>query len=134
MEEDARSPNVKGTSLENRSAPRMRAVLKAEARYNNGMMSAPCLVRDISDTGARLELEGDVALPDRFDLYIEKRQKTFRSIVKRRNGRDVGVAFEDVAQPSTDPGMSERLGKLEADVAEMSELLAKIAAALKISS
>jgi PilZ domain len=120
--------------LENRSARRARTVLKAEVRYNNGLMSAPCLVRDISDTGARLELGGDLALPDRFDLYIEKKQKTYRSIVKRRNGRDIGVAFEDVVQPSADVGMAERVGKLEADVAEMSELLAKIAAALKISS
>ena len=112
----------------------MRAVLKAEVRYNNGLMSAPCLVRDISDTGARLELGGDLALPDRFDLYIDKKQKTYRSIVKRRNGRDIGVAFEDAVQPSAEVELSERVGKLETEVAEMRELLAKIAATLGISN
>ena len=52
-----------------RSATRVRAVLKGEIRFDGGLRSTPCVIRDISDTGARLELQSDLALPDHFDLY-----------------------------------------------------------------
>jgi hypothetical protein len=118
--------------LEHRSAARVRAVLKAEIRYNDGLMSTPCLVRDLSETGARLELEGDVALPDRFDLYIEKKHRIRRAIMKRRQGRDVGVAFDDVeAKPlPAGNGLAQRVSKLEVEIAELRRLLEKIAAAV----
>ena len=129
--------------MERRSAVRSRAVLKAEIRYNDGLMNMPCLVRDISDTGARLEISADVPLPDRFDLYIEKRHLTRRAVVKRRRDREVGVAFADVAdrqppqpqQPDRQPlqadaGLARRVAKLESDLAEIRTLLEKLATAL----
>jgi hypothetical protein len=118
--------------VENRSAARVRAVLKAEIRYNDGLMSTPCLVRDLSETGARLELTGDVALPDRFELYIEKKHQTRRAVMKRRQGRDVGVAFDDVEAepPPADDALARRVSKLEAEIVELRRLLEKTAAAV----
>lgn len=112
----------------------MRAVLKAEIRYNDGLMSSPCVVRDISDTGARLELPGDFALPDHFDLFIEKRNQTRRVTLKWRHGKEIGVAFDDavVAKPpaAADASLEERVARLEAQVAELRGLLEKITAAV----
>jgi hypothetical protein len=109
-------------------------VLKAEIRYNNGTMSTPCLIRDISETGARLEIPGDFVLPNRFDLYIEKRNQTRRVLVKRRDGRALGVAFDDpIESVPAEAGLAGRVAKLEAGVAEVKEQLAKIMATLERS-
>jgi hypothetical protein len=114
--------------MERRTDQRVRAVLKAEIRYNDGMMSTPCVVRDVSEQGARIELPGDITLPNRFDLYIEKKHTTYRVVVRRRNGRELGVAFED-SPPSMD--LADRVAKLENDVAELRRILAETAVALK---
>ena len=111
--------------MEHRSVTRVRTVLKAEIRYNDGLINTQCLVRDLSETGARLELPGDVPLPERFDLYIEKRKSTHRAIVKRRIGLEVGVEFENGATAATslaNATLLQRVTKLEADIAELRAL------------
>lgn len=113
-------------SKEKRSAPRLRAVLKGEIRYENGLMSTPCLIRDISEIGARLELPGDLVLPDRFDLYIEKKNQTRHSVLKRKRGVEVGVAFLDMPAPAL--GLPERVLKLEAEVARLRGLVERLQA------
>jgi len=120
--------------VEHRSTPRVRSVLKAEIRYNDGMMSVPCVVRDISETGARLDLSGDVALPDRFDLFIEKRHRTRRALVKRRHGRDVGVAFDDAlgSRALPEAALTERVERLECEIDELRSVLGELAAALQL--
>lgn len=55
----------------------------------------PCSVRDISQTGAMLVFEEDVEIPDRLVMSFGIRPGTpRRCVVKWRNGRSVGVAFE----------------------------------------
>ena len=39
-----------------RSSPRMRSFLKGRVLFNCGQTSLECLIRDLSSTGARLEL------------------------------------------------------------------------------
>jgi hypothetical protein len=53
-----------------------------------------CLIRDISPTGARLELSGAATIPDRFTLLVPQTGKTFEATIKWRRGDEVGVAFE----------------------------------------
>ncbi len=119
--------------MEHRSAPRVRSVLKAEIRYNDGLMSVPCVVRDISDFGARLDLSDEVALPDRFDLFIDKRHQTHRAVVRRRHGRDVGVSFDDQPEPkaTAEADLTRRVEKLEAELAEVRTVLGQLATALQ---
>ena len=108
-----------------RSAARVRAVLKGEIRYDNGLRSTACVIRDISDTGARLELPSDLALPDHFDLYIEKKKQPRPAIMKRRRGVDIGVAFVEAVDAPTLTQLTERVAKLEAEVANLRGLLEK---------
>ena len=115
--------------MERRGATRVRSVLKAQIRYNSGLMSAPCLVRDISEGGARLELAGDVALPEQFDLYIEKRDQTYPAVVKRRNARDVSIAFQVPQQESgeeSEKDLATRVSELEAEIAELRQVFAEM--------
>jgi hypothetical protein len=116
--------------VEHRSEARVRAILKGEIRYDNGLRSTPCVIRDLSATGARLELPGDLALPDHFDLYIEKKNQTRPAIMKRKRGLEVGIAFAN----TTDNALDERLSKLEAEVAVLRGLLEKLQATLQNSN
>lgn len=138
--------------MDHRSKPRIRTVLKAEIRHSGGLINTPCTVRDLSDTGARIELPGDVTLPDRFDLYIEKRHAARPAVVKRRHGTEVGVAFLDVPPPEVAPApsaaaasvasaapavraepaasLADRVSKLEAEHAVLQEIVRKLAAKL----
>lgn len=59
-----------------------------------------CVVRDMSETGARLRL-GDLSFtPAEFLLYIPVDQACYRVRVRRRQGADIGVEIiERVEKP-----------------------------------
>jgi hypothetical protein len=95
-------------------------------------MTARCVVKDISATGARIELEGDVQLPPTFDLHIAKRNATHAVETKWRRGLELGVAFRQAPQPGAPTSdVEERLAKLEAEMRELRALLSQVAAALE---
>ncbi|MBN8937947.1 MAG: PilZ domain-containing protein [Rhizobiales bacterium] len=57
---------------------------------------SPCLIQDISETGARLRLDDDVALPERFLLRLaENRPQSRLCRLVWRDGPALGVAFID---------------------------------------
>jgi hypothetical protein len=53
---------------ERRRAPRWKVFKKAWLVLEGGLV--PCVVRDITDDGARLQIPSNVALPDSFRLFI----------------------------------------------------------------
>jgi hypothetical protein len=78
--------------VETRVAPRIR-VMKA-AKINYGGDKHPCVVRDISSTGAALEFSGLIRIPDEFTFIMpDERLKLLCRVVWRRDYR-VGVRFE----------------------------------------
>ena len=78
--------------VETRVAPRVR-VMKA-AKINYGGDKYPCVVRDISSTGAALEFSDLSRIPDEFTLImLDERLKLLCRVVWRRDYR-VGVRFE----------------------------------------
>ena len=110
--------------MDNRSATRARAFLRAQIRFNNGMSTMDCLIRDLSDGGARLEISDSVAIPASFDLYIPKRDETRRATVHWRTSEQLGVAFRDAADMRLEaPDMVERVARLEADIAALRQIL-----------
>jgi hypothetical protein len=119
-----------------RLAPRLRAILKAELRFNGGASTVACIVRDVSDSGARIELAGDVPIPDRFDLHIAKLQQTRRASRRWKRGLDVGIVFEPLPEAlvgSNEP-TSDRISKLEAEMVELRQLLDQMRAQLSTTS
>ena len=78
--------------VETRVAPRIR-VMKA-AKINYGGHKYPCVVRDISSTGAALEFPDLIRIPDEFTLIMpDERLKLLCRVVWRRDYR-IGVRFE----------------------------------------
>lgn len=51
------------------------------------------VVVDISDGGAQLFVDAGQELPKKFDLHIQRRRKSYRCELLRRDGDHVGVRF-----------------------------------------
>lgn len=63
-----------------------------------------CAILDVSDSGARLELETPAEVPDRFHLVLSGNGTPHRACrVIWRDGKQVGVTFENR------PPLAERL-------------------------
>lgn len=54
--------------LERRIAPRRNTFI--HATISIGLKSVPCIVRNVSETGAKVEVERVSAIPDRLDLIV----------------------------------------------------------------
>ncbi len=118
-----------------RTSPRLRSFLKGRVVYNGGQSSLDCLIRDMSSTGARLELSASVTLPDRFDLYLPHRDETLKVHLQWRRGAAIGVAFDHVDSapdmPLAPQDVASRVEQLEAEVGLMRMLLAQMKSELE---
>ena len=118
-----------------RISPRLRCFLKGRVLFNGGQSSLDCLIRDMSSTGARLELSASVTLPDRFDLYLPHRDETCRVHLQWRRGAQIGIAFDQVDSPPETPSAPQdvvaRVEQLEAEVSLMRLLLAQMKSELE---
>ena len=117
-----------------RISPRLRSFLKGRVVFNGGQNSLDCLIRDMSSTGARLELSASVTLPDRFDLYLPHRDETCRAHLQWRRGGHIGVAFDQIdgapEMPVAAQDVAARVQQLEAEIGLMRVLLAQMKAEL----
>jgi len=77
-----------------RRAPRKRVLKGATIAYNDRSSTMSCVVRDISETGARLRLPKGQIAPGRFDLFIELDGVEVPCAVAWRRGEEIGVSFE----------------------------------------
>lgn len=77
---------------EHRISPRHR-VLKAGTIEFSGE-TLPCTVRNLSDTGAAIEVNSPLWFPDRFVLAVASEGWRKPCRVVRRDERRIGVAFE----------------------------------------
>lgn len=117
---------------ERRKSPRRRTLYRGTASYNDGAISHPCVVRDVSDGGARIQLEAEIALPDRFDLTVPQLDLDSQPVIMRwTRGREIGVALTDIfvtghadpiPQSSSDANiqpLADRVKRLEDEIARL---------------
>ena len=110
--------------MDHRSATRARAFLKAQIRFNNGMSTMDCVIRDLSDGGARLQISDSVAIPNSFELHIPKRDETRRAVLHWRTAEEMGIGFQDsaVSRPE-DSELAQRVAQLESETAALRRLI-----------
>ena len=74
---------------------RLRTLKEGSIVFNNGRSLLNCVVRDLSDSGARLKVEGAIGLPDRFLLVIgrEAGREERAAQVVWRSLDELGVRF-----------------------------------------
>lgn len=79
--------------LEKRLAPRRNTMIEAILVFDGGRGRIPCIIRNLSDTGAKIEVQGSVAaVPNTFDL-IAPRHRPHSCRVVWRALRELGIEF-----------------------------------------
>ena len=78
-------------SWEHRRAARRKVL--AQAKILLGREAIFCAIRDVSDTGAKLEVGADVKLPADFDVAIVAKETIVRVRLRWRDGDFAGLSF-----------------------------------------
>lgn len=78
---------------EHRAAPRRRILKAGTIEFGGGGID--CTVRNISGTGAALEVVTPLFIPDRFTLYVASDQLKRRCHIVWRREKRLGIAFDD---------------------------------------
>ena len=78
-------------SAEDRREERRRVLLQAKVLL--GREAIWCAVRDISLSGAKLEIDEELRLPPQFDLVIGRREEIVRARLRWREGAFAGVSL-----------------------------------------
>jgi len=118
---------------ERRISTRQKSFLRGCIQFNNRRTTIDCLVRDISDTGARLIFSDSVSVPDVVELYIPQKEQTLRAHVQWRRADELGVAFAKSARAPAPSGpaegeLAERVEKLEAEIAALKKMFKRLKA------
>jgi hypothetical protein len=86
--------NESAEAREERRRTRRRRLFKGATISLNGLHTAiDCVIRDLSDAGARLGVENPVGVPDVFYLVV-RGELVRKSRVVWRSARMIGVVFE----------------------------------------
>ncbi len=96
---------------ERRNSRRSKSFLRGLVYVSRKRGGLACLVRDLSDKGARIIFSDNVTLPDVIDLHIPQRERTLRARVQWRRGDEIGLGFID----------AERAAEVEPTAAEVAK-------------
>jgi len=121
------SSQRKTAMKERRSTSRQRSFLQGRIYYNNRRTTVDCLVRDLSDTGAKLTFSETIAVPEAMELYIPNREEIHRARVEWRVGNELGVSFGEAvattAGPEASGDLASRVQRLELEILSLKRLV-----------
>ncbi|MGL4264218.1 MAG: PilZ domain-containing protein [Afipia sp.] len=75
-----------------RKSPRRRVLKAGKISFSGGAVT--CTIRDLSATGAALEITSPIDVPDEFTLVIEMEHLKRNCRVVWRKDRRLGICFE----------------------------------------
>jgi hypothetical protein len=123
---------------ERRVASRKRSFLQGRLFYNNRRNSVDCVIRDISETGARLQFSAAVTVPEALELYVPNKDQMYRVRAEWRQGEEMGVVFLNAAanDPSiagrADAGdLADRVNKLESELLTLRRIVNELRTELR---
>jgi hypothetical protein len=108
--------------MEKRGSPRQnKCFFRAFVYFEGSGTAVDCVVRDISDTGARLQFPGPQKLSEFMDLHIPVRGQSYHhSKLQWEDGNEIGIAFHATTNTNANNiSLDERMNRLEAEVAAM---------------
>ncbi len=85
------------TGIERRSSERKRVYWGGEIVLNDYFESLGCVLRDVSEHGARVHLEANFKLPERFRVRVANRKLEAQARIAWRDGAAAGLAFDNLA-------------------------------------
>ena len=123
--------NNQEESIERRCAPRQRTFLTGIVYCDQRKSSVNCIIRELSDTGARIAFNSAVAVPDDIELQIPQKLCTPARVMWRKQF-EIGVAFgkqhPDEPHDTNSENLARRVDKIENELIAMKRLLKKLEA------
>jgi hypothetical protein len=86
--------------IERRKAQRSRTYFKGQISFNNRYSTLDCLVRNMSEAGARIVFADTVPIPGEFDVMIREKSESKRASMVWRNETEAGIAFFSPQRPN----------------------------------
>ena len=112
---------------ERRGSRRSKSFLRGFVYVSRKRGALACLVRDLSEKGARIVFSDTVTLPDVVELYIPQRDQTLRARVEWRRNDEIGLGFTATERTAEAPPSAtevvQRVAMLEAEIASLRVLL-----------
>jgi hypothetical protein len=109
---------------------RQKSFLRGCVYFNKRRGALDCLIRDISDQGARIIFSETVNVPDYVELYIPQKEKTIRAHVQWRHGDEIGLAFPEAVRAADGSTatveLAQRVAALESEIASLRKVLKRL--------
>jgi hypothetical protein len=111
--------------IEDPDAPRQnRVFFRGFVYFDSNLTAVECVVRDISDTGARLQFATPQVVTDFLDLHIPVKGQSFHAHVRWRDGAEIGVAFHEAKKAGVGHvSIDRRVDKLEAEMSTLRQVV-----------
>ena len=87
------APSAGFDGAERRSDQRHRVLKGGTLHFNKGYSSLECVVRDLSATGARIQMGETFGVPSRFTMSISGETTRIEASLRWRNARNIGLTF-----------------------------------------
>jgi hypothetical protein len=113
------TPAINELAKDRRRSARLKNFLRGRILFNNRDMSVECIIRDLSETGARVVLSDAVSLPSTVEFSVPQKKQIWRAQVGWRHRDEAGLSF--IVGNSGVQGLSheleQRIAKLERELA-----------------
>lgn len=104
---------------EPRKRQRVRTMLGAQIIFNNRNSTIDCQVRNMTDDGAKIVVDGHMTFPQRFEFHVPQKGRSYQAKVIWRQDNETGLEFiPDVivgASAEGATGMAAKLKELESE-------------------
>ena len=120
-------PRVESSPTQRRDSVRHRAFLKARI-LNQNRTTIDCIVRNMSLSGARLEVSQNFILPTEFELEIPQRGSVLLCALIWRKDDAVGVKFLDSKGPIRRAPTADSMKKIRRENAQLREEITRLTA------
>ncbi len=113
---------------ERRASRRQKSFLRGVVYFDKRRSETACLVRDLSEDGARIVLSQTITIPDVIELQIPQRQQTLSARVQWRRADEVGLSFSkpDTATTPRENQLIKRIAELEAEITTLERTIKRL--------
>jgi hypothetical protein len=113
---------------ERRASRRLKSFLRGVVYFDKRRSETACLVRDLSEDGARIILSETIALPDIIELKIPQREQMLVARVEWRRADEAGLSFckSDMATTAREAQLLRRIAELEAEIAALQRTIRRV--------
>jgi hypothetical protein len=114
--------------IERRDSPRRNTCFfRAFVYFENSSTAIDCIVRDLSDTGARLQFPKPQNLTELLDLHIPVKGRSFHAAMRWYDGDEIGIAFyASATTDKADISLDRRVDRLEAEISMLRQAVKRM--------